>query len=139
VGHDPRRCAPCPPPGGHLAFESRNPGARAWERWTPERTRQRLDHPTLGAVETWNHLVGVEGEIVRFESHNRFASSGEDLVVVGLLRFRPREAIEAALDAAGFVVERVHGDWQRGPVTPTSPELIFVATASSNEASHPTD
>src|SRR5260370_38411457 len=30
-------------PGGHLAFESRNPDDRAWERWTRDATYERID------------------------------------------------------------------------------------------------
>ena len=30
-------------PGGHLAFESRNPDAREWERWTRDRVRTVVD------------------------------------------------------------------------------------------------
>jgi SAM-dependent methyltransferase len=114
---------------GHLAFESRNPQARSWERWTPERTRTRLDHPTLGAVDVWYRILDVRGDLVRFEAHNRFASSGEDLVVVGVLRFRSRSEIEGSLAGAGFDIQQVFGDWGRGSVTSMSPQLIFLARA----------
>ncbi|MPZ97885.1 MAG: methyltransferase domain-containing protein [Dehalococcoidia bacterium] len=123
-------------PGGHLAFESRNPQARGWEDWTPERTRARLEHPELGAVDIWYRLLAVDGDLVRFEAHNRFASSGKDLTVVGELRFRAQADIERSLATAGFTVQRVFGDWERGPVNSRSPELIFLAVAS--EGSPPT-
>jgi SAM-dependent methyltransferase len=32
-------------PGGHLAFESRNPADRAWERWNPQTTAALLETP----------------------------------------------------------------------------------------------
>ena len=35
-------------PGGHVAFESRNPAARAWERWTREHTEDTYPHPDGG-------------------------------------------------------------------------------------------
>ena len=113
--------------GGHLAFESRNPQLRPWEAWTPDRTLSRLEHPTLGVVDVWYRLLGVEGDLVRFEAHNRFASSGEDVAVVGELRFQSGTAIERSLAAAGFEVDDVFGDWQSGPVALDSPELTFVA------------
>lgn len=119
-------------PGGHLAFESRNPLLREWEQWTPERTLQRLEDLTLGAVETWNMLMAVDADLVRFESHNRLASSGEDVVARGALRFRSRPKIEAGLVDAGFAVKQVYGDWRAGSVTPASPELIFVALADAS-------
>lgn len=47
-------------PGGWLAFESRNPGRRAWERWTPEHTTRRLPHPDGGELTTWIELLDVD-------------------------------------------------------------------------------
>jgi SAM-dependent methyltransferase len=32
--------------GGRFAFETRNPAARAWERWTPEHSRARVEAPS---------------------------------------------------------------------------------------------
>src|SRR5690606_24307642 len=50
-------------PGGRLAFDSRNPGAREWERWNRESTHQRLETP-YGPVETWLEVVSVEHDRV---------------------------------------------------------------------------
>jgi hypothetical protein len=33
-------------PGGHLAFESRNPAALAWEQWNREQTLTRTNTPS---------------------------------------------------------------------------------------------
>src|SRR5262249_30654291 len=44
-------------PGGALVFETRVQTRRAWEEWTPERTRTRTEIPGVGAVETWGTLV----------------------------------------------------------------------------------
>jgi SAM-dependent methyltransferase len=115
-------------PGGHLAFESRNPAARAWRRWTPEASRRRIDAPPLGAVDVWWQLLAVDGELVRYEIHYRFAATGEELVSRNVLRFRSRAALTRSLAAAGFAVQRVYGDWNREPAGARSPELIFIAT-----------
>jgi SAM-dependent methyltransferase len=101
-------------PGGRLAFESRNPAARAWEGWTPETTRARFDSPH-GPVETWLEVDGVGDGRVRFAGHNRFLATGEHVVAPDELRFRSRDELVASLTAAGFVVEQVWGDWNRGP------------------------
>ena len=41
-------------PGGRFIFDSRNPEFRAWLDWVPDRSREHIDHATLGPVETWN-------------------------------------------------------------------------------------
>ncbi len=113
-------------PGGHLAFESRNPQAREWQHWTRPRTRT-VDDPTAGRIETWTEVDDVSDGIVTYRNHYRFATTGEDLVSHARLRFRTEAELRAALYAAGFAVEQVYGDWDRSPVAPTHPELIFVA------------
>jgi SAM-dependent methyltransferase len=114
-------------PGGHLAFESRNPSAREWSRWTPQATRRRLHHPDLGQVEVWQQVVQVEGDQVTSEIHYRFAASGDELVSTTRLRFRTQAELSRSLTDTSFSVEHVYGDWDRQPVEPASPELIFVA------------
>lgn len=114
-------------PGGHLAFESRNPDARAWLAWTPEASRQRLDTP-LGTVDVWSDLTEVVGDLVRYDIHYRFASDGDELVSSNVLRFRSQAELERSLADAGFFVRDVFGDWDRSRVSAQSPELIFVAT-----------
>ena len=117
-------------PGGRLAFESRNPAAREWASWTPQASRRRFRHPALGQVEVWYQLTGVRGDLVSSEVHYRFAASGDHLVSANRLRFRTRAELARSLAEAGFSVERVFGDWDRRPVGPERPELIFVAARS---------
>ncbi len=113
-------------PGGHLAFESRNPADRAWERWTPAATRQRFDSPH-GPMETWLEVEGVGDGRVRLLGHNLFLATGEVVVSPDQLHFRGREELTDSLVAAGFAVEDVYGDWQRGALLPTSRVMVFVA------------
>jgi SAM-dependent methyltransferase len=114
-------------PGGRLAFESRNPGARCWERWTPELSRRRIMDAAQREVDVWFQSVEVRGDTVRCELHFRFVSSGEELVSHNELRFRTASDLTAALRAVGFTVEDVFGDWDRQPLQAESPELVFVA------------
>lgn len=113
-------------PHGRLAFESRSPDDRGWERWNPKTTFARLETPH-GPVETWLEVVGVENGRVHFVGHNLFKNTGEDLVVTSTLRFRSHKEISSSLSRAGFTVVQVYGDWQRGPLTHTSQVMIFVA------------
>jgi SAM-dependent methyltransferase len=115
---------------GHLAFESRNPEDRAWERWNRSATFQTLQTPH-GPVEEWLELVSVGGGRVCFESHHHFRDTGEVLVVRSELRFRGQRELSESLIRAGFTVEHVYGDWQRGPVTENSRVFVFIARRSS--------
>jgi SAM-dependent methyltransferase len=56
-------------PGGYLAFESRNPDDRGWERWHREATYQQFDSPH-GPMECWLEVVKVANDRVLFEAYN---------------------------------------------------------------------
>lgn len=114
-------------PGGHLAFESRNPDAHAWEQWTHDATYERIDSP-FGPMECWLELVRVGNDRVRFEGHNIFTATGEVVVVGSELRFRSQTELTDALTSAGFTVEQVYGDWDGSPMTSASRVMIFLAS-----------
>ncbi|HEY0738824.1 MAG TPA: class I SAM-dependent methyltransferase [Herpetosiphonaceae bacterium] len=116
-------------PGGYLAFESRNPDDRGWERWNRESTYEQTESP-FGPMESWLELVSVGDGLVRFDGHNIFHATGEVLVVPSTLRFRTLAELNDSLLAAGFTVEQVYGDWQRGPLTSSSRVMVFVARCS---------
>jgi SAM-dependent methyltransferase len=122
-------------PGGALAFESRDPRQRAWERWTPESTRGTFPHPDGGEFTSWVELLAVDesgadgsgdGGIVEThrgvtEREGTTRCSAEETLI-----FRPLEVLRRDLEAAGFTVERVQGAWSGGPVTEDSAELILL-------------
>ena len=114
---------------GTLAFESRNPDARGWEQWT-RNFAVTVEDPVAGRIETWSEVSDVRDGIVTYTNHYRFAATGDELVSSARLRFRSQLELTESLAAAGFTVERVYGDWDRGPVTSTAPELIVVATGT---------
>ena len=113
-------------PGGHLAFESRNPEAREWEGWTREATFEQLDTPE-GPLKCWLEVLEVTPGRVKMVGHNVFAATGEDLPVESELCFRRRDELIESLTRAGFTALQVYGDWRRGPLTPTSRVMVFVA------------
>src|SRR5262245_57279643 len=112
--------------GGHLAFESRNPDDRAWERWNREATYERFDSPH-GPMECWLELVSVGDGRVRFEGHNIFSATGEVVVASSELRFRSRAELTHSLIQSGFTVEQIYGDWERGPLVSTSRVMVVIA------------
>lgn len=113
-------------PGGHLAFESRNPADRDWEKWNPETTFARLETPH-GPVETWLEVVGKANGRVHFVGHNLFKNSGEDVVATSTLRYRSHAEISASLQETGFTVVEVYGSWEKRPFEQTSRMMIFIA------------
>lgn len=112
--------------GGVLAFESRNPDDRAWERWTPEATYEEFDSPN-GPMSSWLEVNRVEEGLVYMTGHNVFKTTGETLLASDTLRFRSQEELRDSLEKAGFKIEDVYGNWQREPFMTSSRLMIFVA------------
>ncbi len=112
--------------GGHVAFESRNPDAQAWQGWVPEKTRKSYQS-SQGEVESWLQLQSVGDGTVRFAQHCRLIDSGKYYVVNSELRFRSRGEIIDSLEQSGFQVRQVYGNWQSDPFNGQSRVMIFVA------------
>jgi SAM-dependent methyltransferase len=114
---------------GRFAFETRNPRARAWERWTPDNAIEVSD--SAGAVIRMAHEVRapVDGDLVRFTTS--FTSPGWDRPRVSrsTLRFLDEDALSPFLSGAGLTIVEQYGDWNRQPLTGTSPEIITIASA----------
>ena len=114
-------------PGGRLAFDMRDPAARAWERWDSAGERDSLSLPDGSVVETWCEVLEVRGPVVEFAEHTRPLPDPEVLTSVSRLRFRGEEELRASLQAAGFQTERVLGGWQGERVGEGCGELVVVA------------
>jgi SAM-dependent methyltransferase len=113
-------------PGGLLAFESRNPGARKWESWTRELTLRTVETPE-GPVGFWHETAAVDLPLVSYDTLTRNLSTGEATSSRDVLAFRDERALRASTEHAGFDVDHVYGDWDRTPPAITSPELIMIA------------
>ncbi|MEW2301182.1 class I SAM-dependent methyltransferase [Streptomyces sp. NPDC006655] len=109
-------------PGGHLVFETRVPGRRAWEEWNRESSYRVTEIPGTGTVESWVELVEVREPLVTFRWTYAFAADGLVLTSDSTLRFRERREAEADLTAHGFVVE----DVREAPDRPGR-EYVFIA------------
>jgi hypothetical protein len=72
----------------------------------------------------------VTGDRVAFTA--TFEGTGWDRprVARGTLRFLGPHALSRFLTGAGLGVVEQYGDWERGPLTPTSPVIITVARAA---------
>ena len=115
-------------PGGYLAFDSRDPRAWEWQRWTG-RKRIIPDSP-YGRIESWTEVTNVEGDVVYAVGHRSLLQSNEELVSPFALRFRSEELLRQSLTSSGFSVENIFGDWDRRASGPGEPELIVVARKS---------
>ncbi|MEU1008841.1 class I SAM-dependent methyltransferase [Streptomyces sp. NPDC005890] len=113
--------------GGRFVFETRNPAARAWERWTPERVRE-ISAADGSKVRVWHEVLdGPSWGRVHFTETYESDSWPTPRVSHSVLRFLDRETLQDFLGEAGLTVVEQYGDWERGPLTPTSPEIITVA------------
>ncbi|MGD3110988.1 class I SAM-dependent DNA methyltransferase [Streptomyces sp. YGL11-2] len=113
--------------GGRFAFETRNPLVRPWERWTPDRAAE-VTHPDGRTVRVAHEVdLPVEGELVRFSETFTGPDPAGPRVSRAALRFLGTQALAGFLAGAGLVTEARYGDWERGPLSPASPEIITVA------------
>lgn len=113
-------------PGGRLAFDSRNPLARAFDGWTAEKTYRRIEPGGSAAVGVHHQLLAVEGERVTFETVFDFIDAGLRETSRSTLRFASQDTIATLLTQAGFEGIDWIGDWDGSALTPKSCEIIVV-------------
>jgi SAM-dependent methyltransferase len=102
--------------GGHVAFGSWNPRARRWETWDWD--------PVVLPIGDGGARVGSGG---RLGLGMELVAGREWLSAPSVWRYRTQEELTASLSRAGFEVEQGYGDWDRSPLTPTSPDIVLVA------------
>ncbi|MDO0912017.1 methyltransferase domain-containing protein [Streptomyces sp. DT2A-34] len=118
-------------PGGRFVFETRNPVVRAWETWTPDRVREATDEDGR-VVRVWHEVrEPVVGDRVTFVETFDCDAWQAPVVSRTTLRFLAPDALDASLHEAGFTIVERCGAWGRGPLTPTSPEIITVAALAA--------
>ena len=114
---------------GRFVFETRNPAARAWEQWTPERVLQADDGLGNTVRVTRQIEAPFDGRTVSFAE--TYSSPGWDTPRVShsVLRFLDAAGVAPFLTEAGFVIEEQFGDFDRRPLTRESPEIVTIARA----------
>jgi len=115
-------------PGGRLAFDTRDPLDRTWERWNPVDSRRAVTMPDGTTVEMWTEVTGVHDGLVDSMIRYRFPDADE-LVSTATLRFRSEAEVWGSLQALGFTVETVYGGWGRERVGQGDGELLVIARA----------
>lgn len=115
-------------PGGRFAFETRNPAARAWERWRPENATT-VAMPD-GRVRVVTEVVApFDGETVSFTHTFTGAHPSLPQVSRSTLRFLDEAGVETLLNEAGLIIEERYGDFVGGALTAQSEEIVIVARA----------
>ncbi|MDM7854276.1 class I SAM-dependent methyltransferase [Cellulomonas alba] len=108
-------------PGGWLVFESREPSARAWERWDRASTWSSTEVAGVGTVESWVEVVAVDGPLVTYRD-TMLLPDGQRIDSDDTLRFRTRAELVASLADAGFTVAEVRDAPDRPGL-----ELVLIA------------
>ena len=112
-------------PRGRFAFETRNPDVREWESWNPDNSFEAVD-PQGRPVRMSYEVESVKGDVVAL-SETTTVSDGRMRVDRASLRFLDKVTLSTFLTEAGFAIEAQYGDWEKGPLLPSSPEIITVA------------
>lgn len=115
--------------GGRLVFETRNPLIREWEGWNPDEPIDVID-PAGRPVRVSYNVEAVVDDVVTVTETT--SAPGGTLLRVdrASMRFLDVDTLSHFLSDAGFQIEAAYGDWFRGPLTPTSREIITIARAS---------
>jgi SAM-dependent methyltransferase len=113
-------------PGGRFAFETRNPAAREWERWTPGNAREVTDSAGVVVRMACQVELPVQGDLVSFTATYSSPSWERPQVSRSTLRFLGASALSGFLAGAGLEIEEQYGGWDRSPLGPASPEIITI-------------
>lgn len=107
---------------GRFVFETRNPLVRGWGAWTPvEIVHDGAVVRMAGEVEPF------DGNVLSFTSTFTSPSWDRPQVSRSTLRFLDADSLSLFLSGAGLAIEEQFGDWDRQPLTDTSPEIITIA------------
>ena len=118
---------------GSFVFETRNPAARAWLAWTPERSRRTVQSPEHGRVSVfYDAQAEPDAGIVTIREHYSLLDTGVEKVGSNRIRFVEQEHLSGLLAKAGLAAANWYGDWHGAPFSQTSKEII-VETRRADE------
>ena len=112
--------------GRPLRVRDTQSAGSGWEAWTPDNA---VEIVRSGSVVRMAHQVEtpVVGDVVSFTCTFSSPSWERPLVSRSTLRFLDADSLSHFLTGAGLIIEEQFGDWDRQPLTDTSPEIITVA------------
>jgi SAM-dependent methyltransferase len=115
-------------PGGRFAFETRNPAARAWERW-PAQPIDVVDPAGRRLLVTYE-VLELQADLVTFTETTRDLDGTALRTDRASLRFLDVDALAGHLREAGFLVEAQYGGWSGEALAGDSAEIVTVAVPS---------
>ena len=116
---------------GRFVFDSRNPAVEAWKKWTPDRSRRRIEHPTLGRALAWNDaLHDPSTGVVTYGTCYKMTANDRTYSSQSRIAFPTQAQIASLLPAAGLTVQQWLGNWSGVPYGPMTPEIIPVGMLS---------
>ncbi|MDO5535078.1 MAG: class I SAM-dependent methyltransferase, partial [Propionibacteriaceae bacterium] len=101
--------ARCLRPGGVLAFEARNPLAKAWESWNEPLAER--ETPAGRLRESLVTDPPNDAGVVSMHCYNEFVDDGTVVEVDQMLQFRSFDQLRADLSAAGLDLVNTWRDW----------------------------
>jgi 2-polyprenyl-3-methyl-5-hydroxy-6-metoxy-1,4-benzoquinol methylase len=114
--------------GGHLTFDSRNSEIKVEDfNWPTKDKPSKFLNTENHQMLLWVNILKNTNNRVMYELHYFNTETKEELVSTNELVFRTQKQITEFLNQNNFEVENVYGNWDKTPVTSTSPEFIFVA------------
>lgn len=113
--------------GGRFVFETRNPLARAWERWPEEYTSEIVDSAGVPVRRESALVTPVEGDVVHATATFTSPAWKDKRVSRGSLRFVSADNLAGFLTDAKLTIVDQFGDWDRSALTDASPEIITIA------------
>ncbi|WP_227267925.1 class I SAM-dependent methyltransferase [Roseobacter weihaiensis] len=111
--------------GASFWFETRNPAAKAWERWTPSHGAPPVSLSGGGTVKVTRDVEAIEGEVITLSESYAFSNSDKPTFSQSKLRFMPLPTIQELAAMAGLRTVSVTGDWDGAAFDEGSPEIIL--------------
>lgn len=116
-------------PGGVVAFETRNPQARAWRRWNAPAT---IRDTAVGRVREAADVSAPDADgIVAMKCSNEFLEVDKVVNVTLRLQFRSFDTVTENLNAAGLRVRDIWQDWDREPFTGAEDQPLMIVEAEN--------
>ena len=112
-------------PNGRFIFDSRNPAAEAWKRWTPDQSQRVIEHSRVGRVAVWNDVSQDPASgIVTYRTYYQIIGEHRVHSSQSQIAFPSCGQLSLLIEGAGLEVERWMGDWSGAPWGPQAAEII---------------
>jgi len=113
--------------GGRVAFEARNPLAKAWESWNEPLSVR--DTPAGRIRESVVTDPPNDTGVVTMHCYNEFVDDGTVLAIDQQIQFRSFDDVCTDLSSAGLELVNAWRDWHRTPFGNTADESLMVFEA----------